>query len=271
MTETEASYQALKPRQIRGINRIGLWTFTRKEVSRFMAVHLQTVAAPAITTLLFYAIFSLAFGGLRREINGVPYMAFLAPGLIMMSMVQNAFMNSSSSIVIAKIQGNIVDVLMSPLNASELLFGYIAGGVVRGLVVGTATGIVLSFVAPLHFHAVIVIIVFSVLGTTMLSAMGLIAGIWAEKFDHIAAVTNFFVTPMSFLSGTFYSIKSLPETWQTVAFFNPFFYMIDGFRYGFTGQAEGSLVAGITCLLFVDILLLWLAWWMLKTGYKIRP
>jgi ABC-2 type transport system permease protein len=270
VAEVDAPYQELKPRQISGINRIGLYTFTRKEVSRFLTVYLQTIVAPAITTLLFYTIFSLAFGGMRREIDGVPYMEFLAPGLIMMSMVQNAFANSSSSLVIAKIQGNIVDVLMPPLNSAELLFGYIMGGIVRGLVIGTTTGIVMSFVVALTPHNIIAVIGFSLLGTTMLSAMGLIAGIWAEKFDHIAAVTNFFVTPMAFLSGTFYSIGSLPETWQTVALFNPFFYMIDGFRYGFTGHAEGSLIAGFICLLAVDIFLLCLAWWMLKTGYKIK-
>jgi ABC-2 type transport system permease protein len=241
---------SIAPRDISGINKVGLSTLIRKEVERFMNVYLQTIIAPVITTLL--------------------YMEFLAPGLIMMTMVQNAFTNSSSSIVIAKVQGNIVDVLMPPLSSFELLAGYTLGGVTRGIVVGFVTCLAMMFFVNLSIHSLGLILGYAFLGTLMLSSIGLIAGIWAEKFDHIASVTNFIVTPLAFLSGTFYSINSLPDVWINIAYVNPFFYMIDGFRFGFTGHTDGYPLFGLLFLATINVLLLLLSWGMLKSGYKIK-
>lgn len=258
-------------RRIKGINHIGLYTLVRKEVERFLKVYTQTLIAPAITTLLFYTVFALAFGGLERKMdNGLSYLDFLAPGLVMMAMAQNAFSNTSSSLVISKIQGNIVDLLMPPLSAGEILTGYLVGSVIRGIAVGSATLALLYVFVPLPFHSVIAILGFAVLGTWMMGALGLIAGIWSEKFDHIAAFTNFIVTPLTFLSGTFYRIDILPQPWDLAAHLNPFFYMIDGFRYGFIGQADGSVLAGVLMLLTLNTSLTVLAYRMFKSGYKIK-
>lgn len=272
MADTAAhAAHTLKPRHIPRLNAIGLTTLIRKEVGRFLNVYTQTIIAPMVTALLFYAVFALAFGGLAREIGeGVPYMTFIAPGLIMMTMVQNAFANTSSSIVIAKVQGNIVDVLMPPLSAGEFYTGYVMGGVLRGIVVGIATGIVIAIFSGIHIYSLGHIVFFGVMGSMLLSSIGLAAGIWSDKFDHIAAVTNFIVTPLTFLSGTFYSVEQLPSAWHTVAHWNPFFYMIDGFRYGFTGHADGNLMIGMALMAGANILMAWLCWWMIRTGYKIK-
>lgn len=270
MTNTNIPLGTPEPRIITGINTIGVMTLVNKEVGRFLNVYLQTIIAPVITTLLFYAIFALAFGGIAREVGGVPYMQFLAPGLVMMTMVQNAFANTSSSIVISKVQGNIVDVLMPPLGPLEILAGYLSGGILRGLCVGLATTIVISFFVEPGLHSVFYILVFAVLGTMMLSMMGICGGIWSEKFDHIAAVTNFFVTPLTFLSGTFYAIESLPPVWQSIALYNPFYHMIDGFRYGFIGHDDAFPFIGALFLLGINVALGLLVYWMLKTGYKIK-
>lgn len=276
MADTAASSSAraaegLTPRFIPRINVIGLCTLIRKEVGRFLNVHTQTIIAPMVTALLFYAVFALAFGGLAQTIgDGIPYMTFIAPGLVMMTMVQNAFANTSSSIVIAKVQGNIVDVLMPPLSAGEFYTGYAMGGVLRGVVVGMATGAVIAVFSGIHIHSLLHIVFFGVMGSLLLSSVGLAAGIWSEKFDHIAAVTNFIVTPLTFLSGTFYSVEQLPPAWHTVAHWNPFFYMIDGFRYGFTGHADGNLAIGMTLMVVSNLFMAWLCWWMIRTGYKIK-
>lgn len=260
----------LAPRKIRGVNKVGLQTLIKKEVGRFMSVYTQTVVAPVITTLLFYAVFALAFGGVTRTIGDLPYLEFLAPGLVMMTMVQNAFANTSSSLVIAKVAGNIVDIIMPPLSATELYVGYVVGGVLRGLVVGVVVVIVVSFFVGLNIHSIFHVLAFAVLGTMLLASIGLAAGIWSQKFDHIAAVTNFLVTPLTFLSGTFYSISQLPEVWEKLALYNPFFYMIDGFRYGFIGQADGNVTIGLFVLLFSNVVVATLALIMLKTGYKVK-
>ena len=260
----------LEPRQINGINMVGLQTLIGKEVGRFINVYTQTVVAPVVTTLLFYAVFALAFGGITRTIGDIPYLSFLAPGLIMMTMVQNSFANTSSSMVIAKVQGNIVDILMPPLSAAELFWGYIIGGIVRGLMVGSVVGVVVAVTVGLSVYSLFHIVAFAILGTMMLSSIGLAAGIWSQKFDHIAAVTNFLVTPLTFLSGTFYSISQLPPFWANLAHYNPFFYMIDGFRYGFIGQSDGDVVIGLAFLSMINVVLGVLTWWMLRTGYKIK-
>ena len=260
----------LFPRQIKGMNWVGLQTLIKKEVGRFVNVYTQTIVAPVITTLLFYSVFALAFGGITRTIGDIPYMVFLAPGLVMMTMVQNAFANTSSSMVIAKVAGNIVDVLMPPLSPFELYSGFIIGGILRGVFVGLAVAIVVKIFVGLEIHSLFHIIAFALLGNMMLSAIGLAAGIWSQKFDHIAAVTNFLVTPLTFLSGTFYSINQLPEIWHGLALYNPFFYMIDGFRYGFIGHSDGNVTIGLIVLVVFNVLISLLTLQMLRTGYKMK-
>ncbi len=258
------------PRRLGPVNWVGLWTLYAKEVRRFVKVATQTVLAPLVTTLLFLAIFSLALGRAGASVGGVPFLQFLAPGLIMMAMVQNAFANTSSSLIISKIQGNIVDVLMPPLSAAELTLGFAAGGVSRGLMVGLAVGIAMAVVTPFGLHSLGFVLFHAVAASLLLSLIGMLAGIWADKFDHLAAVTNFVVTPLAFLSGTFYSIERLPEPWQLVAHLNPFFYMIDGFRYGFIGHADGSLAAGLAVMTGANVALAVLTWRLMATGWKLK-
>jgi ABC-2 type transport system permease protein len=258
------------PREIGLVNWVGLWTLYRKEVQRFLKVYTQTIAAPVVTTLLFYAIFALALGGIVRMAGDVPFLKFLGPGLVMMSMAQNAFANTSSSVVIAKVQGNIVDVLMPPLSATELALGYVLGGVTRGLLVGLVTACAIWVFVPLGIHSPGFIAYHAVMASMMLSLLGLIGGIWSEKFDHIAAFTNFVVTPLTFLSGTFYTVDRLPEPFWWVAHLNPFFYMIDGFRYGFVGQSDGTLVIGVAMLAVTNLLLWALALRLISRGYKLK-
>ncbi|MBU6235235.1 MAG: ABC transporter permease [Alphaproteobacteria bacterium] len=258
------------PRIIKGINWIGLYTMTRKEVARYSKVYLQTIVAPIVTTLLFYLVFSVAMGGQGRGIGDVPYMTFLLPGLVMMGMAQNAFANTSSSIIIAKIQGSIVDVLMPPLSAGELLTAYTLGGILRGLSVGFFNVLVMIPFAHLPVAHVWAIVVYAVLGCTLLALLGILAGVWAEKFDHLAGVTNFIVMPLTMLSGTFYAAEHLSPPFAALAHANPFFYMIDGFRYGFIGHADMPLHIGIAMLATLSVGL-WVATLaMLKSGYKIR-
>ncbi len=258
------------PRQVGAVNWVGLWTLYAREVRRFLKVHQQTVWAPVVTTLLFYAVFALALGGAVRMIGTVPYLEFLAPGLIMMAMAQNAFANTSSSVVIAKVQGNIVDILMPPMAPLELVFGFVMGGVTRGLLVGLVTGLAIWAFVPIRIVHPEFVVFHALMASMLLSLLGLVGGIWSEKFDNIAAVTNFVVTPLSFLSGTFYSVETLPPVFWWIAHFDPFFYMIDGFRYGFIGRSDGTLGIGILVMLAVNGGLWWLAWRMLKTGYKLK-
>ncbi len=233
------------PRAIGAVNWIGVWTLWMKEVRRFLKVYFQTIIAPVVTTLLFLSVFALALGPVAAQVKGVPFVQFLSPGLIMMAIVQNAFANTSSSIIIAKVQGNIVDMLMPPLSAGEQTLAVALGGVARGVTVGVAVTLTMTLFVRIHVHAPLYIVFHAVAGSLMLSLLGMIGGIWADKFDHMAAVTNFIVTPLSFLSGTFYSIDRLPEGWHALALVNPFFYMIDGFRYGFIGHADGPLGLGL--------------------------
>lgn len=260
----------LSARPIHGLNRIGLQTLIRKEIGRFLNVYMQTLLAPVITTILFFLVFALALGHENEAVDGVPYLIFLAPGLVMMAMVQNSFANTSSSILISKVQGNIVDVLMPPLSPLELLVGYTAGGVVRGLLVGLICLLAISVIVPVNIHSWPVFIAAAFLSTLMLSLIGVAGGLWSEKFDHMATITNFVVTPLAFLSGTFYSIHRLPGVWKDVALFNPFFHMIDSFRYGMIGHADADIAAGLAGLAAVNGLLLLLCYFMLKTGYKTR-
>ena len=244
------------PRRFGAVNWLGLWTLYEKEVWRFLKVYLQTILAPLISTHVFLAIFVLALGRAVERVGGVPFTEFLAPGLIMMAMAQNAFANSTSTIILAKIQGNIIDVLMPPLSSFELAFGYVAAGLTRGLVVGVTTGTVMFVLVGVAPSAPAIMIYYAISAPLMLSLMGTLTGLWAEKFDHTAAITNFVVTPLAFLSGTFYSIERLPAAFQWIAHFNPFFYMIDGFRYAFIGHSDAPVWIGMAVLFAV--------------GYKIK-
>lgn len=264
------SQPPLVPRKIGKFNRIGFFTLIAKETGRFTSVYMQTILAPMITTILFFTVFSLAFGGAERMIGGIPYMTFLAPGLVMMSMVQNAFANTSSSIMISKVQGNIVDVLMPPLSTMEILLAYVIAGVIRGIVVGISCMVPVLFFIDVHVESYAALLAFSLLGSLMLSTMGVAAGLWSEKFDHLSALTNFIVVPLTFLSGTFYSVNALPEVWQHIAHANPFFFMIDGFRYSLTGYAESNLWQGFWLLVEINVALLIFTFAMLLTGYKVK-
>ena len=258
------------PRRLGPVNWVGLWTLYLKEVRRFAKVATQTVLAPLVTTLLFLAVFSLALGRAVDTIGGVPFLQFLAPGLVMMAMVQNAFANTSSSLLISKIQGNIVDVLMPPLSPGELTLGFAAGGVSRGLVVGVAVGLAMWVAVPFPLHHPGFVLFHAVAASLMLALLGIVGGIWAEKFDQMAAMTNFVITPFAFLSGTFYTVERLPAMWRTVAHLNPFFYMIDGFRYGFIGHADGSLAAGLVVMTAANAALWLLAYRLFAVGYKLK-
>jgi len=261
---------ALGPRRYATINWVGLWTLYAKEVRRFIAVGTQTVLAPMVTTLLFLAIFVLALGHRVDQVGGQSYMQFLAPGLIMMAMTQNAFANTSSSLLIAKVQGNIVDLLMPPLSPVEQTIGVAAGGLTRGLIVGIATGLGMWLFTPLQIAHPLLALFFAVMACLLLSLIGMLAGIWAVKFDHMAAVTNFVITPLSFLSGTFYSTERLAPVWKTVAHLDPFFYMIDGFRYAFIDHADGSVMTGAILLLGANFCLIWLVHRCFARGYKLK-
>jgi ABC-2 type transport system permease protein len=258
------------PRDIGTVNWIGLWTLYQREVYRFLKVYTQTIAAPVVTTLLFYAVFALALGGVVRMAGSVPFLVFLGPGLIVMAMAQNAFANTSSSVVIAKVQGNIVDVLMPPLSPLEMAVAYVGGGVTRGMFVGVVTAIAIWAFVPLGIHSPAYILFHGLMASMMLAQLGMIGGIWSEKFDHIAAFTNFVVTPLTFLSGTFYSVDRLPPAFWWLAHFNPFFYMIDGFRYGFIGQSDGTLAIGVAVMLGINAALGVLLLRMLSSGYKLK-
>ncbi|HVY12497.1 MAG TPA: ABC transporter permease [Alphaproteobacteria bacterium] len=259
-----------QPRLMGPINFLGLWTLMRKETERFVIVSSQTIVAPVVTTLLYYVVFSLAFGGAQRHIGDIPFMTFLAPGLIMMSIAQNAFANTSSSIVISKVQGNIVDVLMAPLSIYEWAAGYTLGGIARGLAVGFFGILTLMLLTPLPIHHIGFIAAHALMGSSMMALLGIIGGIWAVKFDHLAAVTNFVIMPATFLSGTFYTADRLPKFWAFLCHLNPFFYMIDGFRYGFIGVADSPLGLGLAVMAGTNLVLAALCLFMLHSGYRLK-
>jgi len=255
---------------VSGHNWLGVYTLYLREVKRFLKVYTQTVIGPVVTTLLFLAIFSLSVGSHVIVVGDVTYINFLVPGLVMAAITQNAFANTSSSIMISKVQGNIVDTLMPPFSAHELTLAMTMGGVSRGLVVGVVVSAAVYVFAPFTIHSIGHVFYFAFMASVMLSLVGLLGGVWAEKFDHIAGLTNFVVTPLSFLSGTFYSIKRLPEALQVASHFNPFFYMIDGFRYGFIGHSDASPLLAMVVVAFIDVALWVVCWSMFKTGYRLK-
>jgi len=264
------SAPVLVSRRYGAVNWVGLQTLAGREVKRFMKVAAQTVIAPLVSTILFMMVFSLAFGDRPWGASDRPYVDGLAAGLIMMSVLSNAFQNSASSIVIAKIQGNSVDFLMPPLSAVELTIAFVFGAAVRGLLVGLASLIAVAPFANIMPANVFALIYFAVAASVIFGAIGLIGGIWADKFDHIAAVTNFIVTPLTFLSGTFYSIDTLPEPFRTISHWNPVFFLIDGFRFGLIGAHDASLTIGVSVSAGLALGLCWISWAMLKSGYRLR-
>jgi ABC-2 type transport system permease protein len=248
----------------------GFQTLFYKEVLRFWKVATQTITAPIVTAMLYLLIFGHVLEDHVQVYPEVRYTAFLVPGLVMMSVLQNAFANSSSSLIQSKITGNLVFVLLPPLSHWELFGAYVGASVVRGLAVGAGVFIITTWFTELSFVAPWWIVIFALLGAAMLGTMGLIAGIWAEKFDQLAAFQNFLIMPATFLSGVFYSIHSLPPFWQAVSRFNPFFYMIDGFRYGFFGQSDVDPLISFSIVTIFFMLLASLAIRLLKSGYKLR-
>ena len=257
---------------IPSVNWQGLQTLYLKEVRRFFKVQLQTVWAPAITTLMFLVIFALALGQSRPAVLGVPFPDFLGPGLIVMGMIQNSFANSSSSILVAKMQGSIIDVLMPPLSAGELVAAYVAGALTRAWLVGIAVWIVMA-IAPgvnVPIHNLALVLYFGTMGAVMLALLGVLTGIWADKFDHAAAVTNFVIQPLTLLSGTFYAIDRVNPTMARISHANPFFYIIDGFRSGFLGVSDGLLGQGAVVLLVINVVLWWVCYRVLRSGWRLK-
>ena len=252
-------------------NRVGLTTLIEREVKRFTSVWTQTLLAPLVTAGLFLAVFTLAIGPSRGEVMGVPFVEFLAPGILMMTVIQNAFANTSSSLMISKVQGNIVDTLMPPLSPGELVIGYIAGGVARGVLVAATISVVLTVMLGHGMAHPLWVLVFAVVGSAFLGGLGIVAAIVSEKFDHMAAITNFLVIPLSFLSGTFYSIETLPGWMQTVTHLNPVFYLIDGVRYGFIGVSDSSPWLGLAVCGTATVAVLALCWNWFRTGFRLKP
>jgi ABC-2 type transport system permease protein len=248
----------------------GFQTLFYKEVLRFWKVATQTISAPILTAMLYLLIFGHVLEDHVQVYPDVQYTAFLIPGLVMMSVLQNSFANSSSSLIQSKITGNLVFVLLPPLSHWEMFGAYVLASVVRGLAVGTGVFIITAWFAHLSFVAPWWIVIFALLGAAILGTMGLIAGIWAEKFDQLAAFQNFLIMPATFLSRVFYSIHSLPPFWQSVSHFNPFFYMIDGFRYGFFGQSDVNPLISFSIVAVFFVLLASFAIHLLKNGYKLR-
>ena len=262
---------------ITGVNRIGLWSLYIKEVRRFLKVHTQTIWAPAVTTLLFLIIFTVAMGRGNRMVLGVPFATFVAPGLIMMGMMQNAFANASFSLLAGKIQGTIIDLLMPPLSEAELMTGIVVASITRAVMVGGALALAMALWPGVELRAAHpwAIVWFGLMGAAFLSFLGFLTSLWAEKFDHNAAITNFVVAPMSLLSGTFYVISNLSPLFQSISRLNPFFYLISGFRFGFLGESDigntnqavigAAIGAGVLNFVFAVV-----CYRVLKSGWKLK-
>ena len=269
MVDIENKYKIIETK-IGHVNWIGFWTLYKKEVLRFLIVAVQTVVSPLVTSLLFLLVLSIAIGGERSEVLGFQFITFLAPGLIAMQVIQQAFSHSSSSIMIGKIQGNIVDILYAPLTAAEITLAINLAACTRSIIIAISSIIVFAFIIELEFFNFFYIFIFTVFGAFMLSSIGIIVGLWADKFDNMASATNFIIIPLSFLSGTFYSIDRLPIFLKDVSELNPFFYIIDGFRYGFLGVADGSIKFGLLYLIVLNCIAWFVAYILFKKGYKIK-
>jgi ABC-2 type transport system permease protein len=252
------------------INWIGFKSLWLKECNRFISVWQQTILSPLVSSLLFLSVLTLALGNNRGDVLGHSFVNFLAPGLIAMSILTQSFSHSVSSLMISKIQGNIVDMLYAPLSALEVSFAIIFAAITRSLLIAIISIIVFSFIVEIQIYNFFYIFIFAFLSSFILGSLGFITGLWAEKFDHTATVTNFIVTPLSFLSGVFYSVDKLPEFFQMISHINPFFYMIDGFRYGFLGASDGSINFGILYLTILGFFIWFIAYYLYKKGYKIK-
>ena len=271
-----APASAPAPRDLSPVNWLGVWTLYKKECGRFLRVWLQTLLAPLVSNLLYMTVFVVVFAERRGDAGGsagggaAEFAEFLVPGLVMLGILNNASANTSSSLMGSKMNGAIVDVLMPPLAYGELAAAYIGGAVTRGLLVALTTAVALSFFVPLWPQHLWAVLFFGLGAASLMAMVGLLTGIWAEKFDQLAVVNQFVILPLSFLSGTFYSIGSLPEAWQTVSLLNPLFYLIDGFRYGFLGTAEGDLRIGILYTLALNAILFAVCLRVLKSGWRLK-
>ena len=269
MVELNKKYQ-IHVRNFGFINWIGFKSLWFKECNRFMAVWQQTLLSPLVSSLLFLSVLSLALGNNKDDVLGYSFISFLAPGLIAMSILTQSFSHSVSSIMIGKIQGNIVDMLYAPLSALEVSMAIILAAMTRSFLIALISILVFSLIVEIPINNIFFIFIFGFLSSFILGSLGFITGLWAEKFDHTATVTNFIITPLSFLSGVFYSIDKLPELFQIISHVNPFFYMIDGFRYGFLGQSDGSITFGIIYLIILCFMMWFISFYLYKKGYKIK-
>ena len=269
MVEITKKYKIGK-RRFGLINWVGAWTLYQKEVLRFLNVWIQTIFSPLVSSLLFLLVLSLAIGSQRGEVLGVPFIIFLAPGLIAMQVIQQSFSHSSSSFMIGKIQGNIVDLLYAPLSAAEVTISISLAAVTRSFMIAIISILTFNLILDIEIKHYFILILFTFLSSFISGNIGIIAGLWAEKFDHMATVTNFVIIPLSFLSGTFYTIDKLPKFLQNISEANPFFYMIDGFRYSFIGVSDGSIKIGIIYLCFLSFFSWLVTYFLFKKGYKIR-
>ena len=258
-----------QPRRYPGVNWVGVITLYQREVRRFWKVGAQTVAAPVVTTLLYMLVFVVALQG-ARPLHGTPFAEFVAPGLIMMAILNNAFANSSSSLIQAKIMGTATDFLTPPLSPLELTLGFTLGSATRGALVGLVTAVCVLPFARLDVANILAIIWFAVAASFIMGMLGVLAGLWSEKFDHLSAVQNFVVMPMTFLSGAFYLVENLPEPFATVSHFNPFFYLIDGFRYGFIGHAESNLAVGAVGGAVLMVVMAAACWSVFRSGWRLK-
>jgi len=268
MVELDNKYQIGERRF--GINWVGAYTLYIKETLRFLSVFGQTIVGPIITSILFLLVISLALGDDRPSVLGVSFIQFLAPGLIAMQIIQQAFSHSSSSLLMAKIMGNIVDLIGAPLSPSEVTLAVILASVTRALIISVISIVIFSLVIKIEIKNYIIFFTYLFLSSFIMGAVGFIAGLWADKFDHMATATNFIIVPLSFLSGTFYSVERLPNFLNTLSHYNPFFHMIDGFRYSFINNMDGSIKFGLFYLSLLSILTWFIAYLLYKKGYKIK-
>ena len=269
MVEISSKYK-IGTRRFGLINWTGAWTLYKKEVLRFLNVWIQAIFSPLISALLFLLVLSLALGNDRGNVLGVSFINFLAPGLIAMQVIQQSFSHSASTFMIGKIQGNIVDILYAPLSAAEVTLAVTLAAVTRSVMIAFISICIFHFIIDFEVINYFTLIAFTFLSSFILGALGIVAGLWAEKFDNMATVTNFIIVPLSFLSGTFYTIDKLPGYLQMVSKANPFFYMIDGFRFSFIGQSDGSLTVGLIYLTTLSIVMWMVAYILYKKGYKIK-
>ena len=252
------------------MNWVACYTLFRKEISRFIKVWLQTVVAPVVTALLYVLVFGHVLEGRLQVFEGVSYVAFLIPGLIMMTVIQNAFANTSSSLIQSKMMGNIIFIMLPPFSHLEFFLAYIGAAVMRGLAVGLGVFLLALFYVQVPINNLFLIVLFAVLGSYIMGAFGMIVGIWADKFDQSTAFQSFLITPLTFLSGVFYSIQSLPAFWYELSKWNPFFYLIDGFRYGFFGQSDQPIFVSLIAVSLAAVVLTVIVVAMLRSGYKLR-